>query len=64
MIFNFEGLCTLDMYSISTFCFDIGYGVVLQYRDIRISKAKTLMSYSDVHDIGAMSGFKEIEGFS
>jgi hypothetical protein len=45
-IFNFDALCTLEMYSISKFWFDIGYDVVLQYRDIRISKVKTLMSIS------------------
>jgi hypothetical protein len=45
MIFNFEGFCTLDMYSISKFLFDIEYNIVLQYLDIRISKVKTLMPY-------------------
>jgi hypothetical protein len=51
-IFNCNPLCKLDMYSISKFLFDIKpeYYIVLQYRpyyyrDITISKVKTLMSY-------------------
>ncbi len=44
-IFNFDALCTPDMYTISNFWFDIEYNTVLQYWDIRISKVKTLMSY-------------------
>jgi hypothetical protein len=44
-IFNFDALCTLDMYMISKFWVDIRCDVVLQFRDIRISKVKTLMSY-------------------
>ncbi len=64
-VFNFDALCTLYVYSISKVLFDIEYHIVLQYPgDITISKVKTLMSYNDVHDIGAMSGYKDIDIFS
>ncbi len=45
MILNFEVLCTLDIDMISKVLFDIEYNIVLKYRDITISKVKTLMSY-------------------
>jgi hypothetical protein len=38
-------LYTRYWYNISKFLFDIGFDIVLQYRDITISKVKTLMSY-------------------
>jgi hypothetical protein len=44
-IFDFDSRCTLDIERISKFVFSIGYNIVLQYRDIRTLKSKTLMSY-------------------
>ncbi len=57
-MFNFDPLCTLDIGTISKFLFDIEYNIVLQYRDIRRSKGK---NFDVVQDIGAISGYKEID---
>jgi hypothetical protein len=43
-IINFDAPWTFNLVSISKFLFNIGYDIVMQYRDITSSKAKTLMS--------------------
>jgi hypothetical protein len=43
------------------FLFDIGYDIVLQCRDITSYKDIEGKNFDVVHDIGAMSGYKDIE---
>ncbi len=44
-IFKFDRLCTLDIGTISKFFVDIEYDIVRQYRNIQISKVKTLLLF-------------------
>jgi hypothetical protein len=49
-----------DIGTISRFLLDVEYNIVRQYRDIPISKVKT---FDVVQDIGAISGYTNIEVF-